>query len=238
MQLTVGQFYNPDFLRGYGVGVLNGSLWTIPIELQFYALLPLIYLALRRLSFSAQNITLACLIFVMVLMNQININLIAPQDTIYSKLFGVTVLPYLYMFLLGVLIQKNFRRVQPLFSGRFWNWLGLFVVWLAICFVANLPFQGNSLNPISSTLLGCLTISAAFSQTNLSHWLQGNDISYGIYIYHMIIVNLFIETSPFQNNKVALITMLIATMATALASWKLVEKPCLKLKQSSIHKPT
>src|SRR4029079_4132783 len=32
-QITFGQFYNPDFLRSYGVGVLNGSLWTIPVEL-------------------------------------------------------------------------------------------------------------------------------------------------------------------------------------------------------------
>ena len=37
---------HPDFLRGYGVGVLNGSLWTIPVELQFYALVPLIYWSL------------------------------------------------------------------------------------------------------------------------------------------------------------------------------------------------
>lgn len=30
-QLTIGQFYNPDFFRDYGVGVVNGSLWTIPV---------------------------------------------------------------------------------------------------------------------------------------------------------------------------------------------------------------
>jgi peptidoglycan/LPS O-acetylase OafA/YrhL len=47
-QLTIGQFYNPAFLRGFGVGVLNGSLWTIPVELQFYLLLPLLALFARR----------------------------------------------------------------------------------------------------------------------------------------------------------------------------------------------
>lgn len=34
------QFYNPDWLRGFGTGVLNGSLWSIPVELQYYVLLP------------------------------------------------------------------------------------------------------------------------------------------------------------------------------------------------------
>lgn len=45
-QLTFFQFYNPDFLRSYGVGTLNGSLWTIPVELQFYIILPITYLML------------------------------------------------------------------------------------------------------------------------------------------------------------------------------------------------
>ncbi len=31
-QLTFVQFYNPDFLRSYGVGVINGSLWTIIVD--------------------------------------------------------------------------------------------------------------------------------------------------------------------------------------------------------------
>ena len=42
-QISFVQFFNPEFLRGYGTGVLNGSLWTITVELQFYLLLPLLY---------------------------------------------------------------------------------------------------------------------------------------------------------------------------------------------------
>ena len=40
---TFVQFYNPDFMRSYGDGVLNGSLWTITVELQFYFLVPIVY---------------------------------------------------------------------------------------------------------------------------------------------------------------------------------------------------
>ncbi|MFZ3008386.1 MAG: acyltransferase, partial [Phenylobacterium sp.] len=35
-QLTILQFYNPEFMRAFGAGVINGSLWTIAVELQFY----------------------------------------------------------------------------------------------------------------------------------------------------------------------------------------------------------
>ena len=42
-QLSFGQFYNPEFFRGFGMGVVNGALWTISVELQFYLFLPLFY---------------------------------------------------------------------------------------------------------------------------------------------------------------------------------------------------
>ena len=45
----VGLIFTPGFLQGFGFGSYNGALWTIPIELQFYFLLPLLYLATRRL---------------------------------------------------------------------------------------------------------------------------------------------------------------------------------------------
>lgn len=52
-QLTWGQFYNPQFLRDYGVGVLNGSLWTIPVEISFYLIFPLICFLGNRLGNSS-----------------------------------------------------------------------------------------------------------------------------------------------------------------------------------------
>ncbi|MEI8021293.1 MAG: acyltransferase, partial [Schlesneria sp.] len=42
-QSTFVQVYNPSFMRGFGLGVLNGSLWTIPVELGFYVSLPILY---------------------------------------------------------------------------------------------------------------------------------------------------------------------------------------------------
>ena len=40
-QSSIFQFWTPNFLRGYGCGTPNGSLWTIGILIQFYIIIGL-----------------------------------------------------------------------------------------------------------------------------------------------------------------------------------------------------
>lgn len=48
-QITIFQYYTPNLLRNFGVGTPNGSLWTIPVELEFYILLPVFFLFLKHI---------------------------------------------------------------------------------------------------------------------------------------------------------------------------------------------
>lgn len=109
-QLTFGQFYNPDFLRPYGVGTLNGGLWTIPVEIEFYAILPLLYFVLNKLKWN--KFVLAVLFIGFIGVNQYYVTLHSGPDNIFVKLFGVTIFPYLYMFLSGVILQRNLWIVE------------------------------------------------------------------------------------------------------------------------------
>ena len=192
-QLSFLQFYNPDFLRNYGVGVINGSLWTIPIELQFYCLIPILYLSIKKLRSRQVVLLLFLLIVVFGFLNQIYTLIYYPQKTMLTKLMGVSVFSYLYLFLLGVLLQKSQKFVAKYLSGNAILYLLIYLcVSVALAFL-HINVQGNYLNPLSAIALGLLVISTAYSlPLKYNKKLRGNDISYGVYIYHMLIINVFI----------------------------------------------
>jgi len=107
---TIFQFYNPDFMRDFGDGVLNGSLWTICVELQFYFLTPIIYRLLLGSSKKNNNVILVTLIAGSIACNRLLYN--TPYEnwsSNYWKVARVSFLPWIYMFLTGVLVQINFE---------------------------------------------------------------------------------------------------------------------------------
>ena len=196
-QLTIFQFYTPDFLRDFGVGTPNGSLWTITVEVQFYLILPILSLFILKIKkLSYKNVYLFCLIFISLVFAYLVKIHFAPHTTI-SKIANVTVLTYLYNFIFGILIYVNWDFLKKYLINKSLFW---FVFYLAfvILFYFILGFYGKGYVPnifgiISFLLLSILTISAAYSKPNLSFVLRGNDISYGVYIYHMLVINTLIE---------------------------------------------
>ena len=87
-QNTIFQFYNPDFMRGYGVGVVNGSLWTISVELQFYFLTPFIFYLFNKFRLSS----VILLVLFLAIANILNANF-NEKITVYQKLLNVSFLP-------------------------------------------------------------------------------------------------------------------------------------------------
>ena len=237
-QLSLAQFYNPDFLRGYGVGALNGALWTITVELQFYVLVPMIY-ALFRLqdgSLRRKNIILLLLIGVFLLLNRAYHG-IDPQyqEALWKKLLGVSFAPWFYMFLIGVLVQSNFSFFYRLLAGRF----AIFLVAYLACALWAKPYWGlhggNEFSPLLYLPLVAVIFSAAYSASDLSRRLLGrHDISYGVYIYHMPIINACLYLG-YRGEVEYLLWVVSATLVMAILSWRVVERPSLKLKKHPLN---
>ena len=234
-QVTIFQFYSPDFIRGFGSGALNGSLWTVTVELQFYLLIPLIYWMLARTSSRRQRtVMLAVLILAFIVPNEVFQQLLLDEHNsqkLAIKFARISFLPWFYMFLLGILAQQNFTWIHRLVRGR-----GLQIVcaYAAITYVTVHFFdwsKGNEIHPALFPLLAVTVLSVAYTAPTLcDRLLHKNDISYGVYIYHMPIINIMLYYGLLS--KYSYVAMALAlTIAIATCSWFIIERPAIRRKK-------
>ncbi|WP_437588146.1 acyltransferase family protein [Sorangium sp. So ce1000] len=234
-QVTFVQFFNPSFLRDFGVGVLNGSLWTIPVELTFYLCVPALHaLLVRGRARRASNALLIAVTLASFAAGYaMETGVFGPPGAQQRKLVQVTIAPHLYLFLLGMLAQLNWAEVERLLRGRFLLWV---VPYTALAMALHEQIvAGPLLTALARVLLAGTVLSAAFSARSLSaKVLRRQDVSYGFYLYHMVFINVFVEMG-LVGRPMYLFTVLGMTVLAALASWRLVEKPmlALKLKETS-----
>lgn len=228
-QFSFLQFYNPDFMRGYGMGKLNASLWTISVELQFYILTPIIYFLFKKY----RKVSI-CLFIAFVALNTAN-SFLNPRDTTLEKLFNVSFVPWIAMFMLGAYFSSHQALQTKLLNINIFVPLGLYLLTYYFALKEDLGAH-NSINILSFILLAWLIFKAAFTAPALSEkLLHKNDISYGIYIYHMPIVNFMIYKNMIGSLSYFGLALGLSTIM-ALLSWRLIEKPALRLKKITLRR--
>jgi len=233
---TIFQFYNPDFMRHFGDGVLNGSLWTICVELQFYCLMPIVYRLIISPDKKRTNFGLGTIIVISILINRL-LYRIAPDyaTTNMWKLLRVSFAPWIYMFLFGVAIQINFGFFSKLLK-KYSMGIALPVYIAFALATRNAGFSFiNSVSPIIFFPLVFTVLATAYSAPSLAkRLLCGNDISYGIYIYHVPVMNMFLYYGLTGAGWHAT-AILGLSLVLALCSWFLLERPSLQAKRKASH---
>ncbi len=245
-----GIIYTPGFLKEYGIGAYHVSLWTIPIELQFYAVLPIIYFTIGLLTKNRKiadwYFLLLFIFFLGIAFALYNLKLVFVPDinlveTRVQKMLRYSFIPHFYMFLFGVVIQRfNLYKSNLLYGKGIWWCLGFLVfTYLGHAYPNFWLFTGNDpaalINTKISMLLLCFaTISLAYTKPGFAHkLLHNNDISYGVYIYHGMVLNIFVTLGLMRNyvyfGIVCLITLLLGYL-----SWILVERPFIRKKKVTI----
>jgi peptidoglycan/LPS O-acetylase OafA/YrhL len=229
----VGVVFTPSFLQAFGFGSYNGALWTIPIELQFYALLPLFYVgATRDPRLPTRLFAVAFVVFLVIAYAYalrsppLAENLAEPFG---HKVFRYSFIPHIYLFLTGALLQRWGAHRSPWIAGKGLLWLAGY---LFVHFV--MPW-GTANYVLGTVLLAVMTVSLAYTAPGISHAvLRGNDISYGVYIYHGLVINILIELG--HRGRASLLPLVVAlTVVAAFLSWRLVERPFLRRKKQTIH---
>jgi peptidoglycan/LPS O-acetylase OafA/YrhL len=235
-QVSIVQFYNPDWLRGYGAGVLNGSLWTIPVELQFYLVLPITYTLLRLGGERRRNFALVVTTAFFWTLNYLYV-MMGPEagERLWYKLAGVTFVPHIYLFFIGVLLQRNWDVVSRWVVGKGAWWVVGYGLVAAAMHAGGMSVGTNTPHPVGVLPLLGVVFALAYSVPTLADRLLGrNDISYGVYIYHMPVVNAFLVFGLVGAGAL-IFPLLGVTFALALVSWRLIERPALRHKQQTVH---
>lgn len=185
-QLTFFQFYTGEWLRGYGVGTPNGALWTITVTIQFYVFI----FFLQKITKTWKFINWVMLLLIGILIAVVCSNLSFLPEIIL-KLIQMSLIPYFYIFCIGIIVYK-YKEIFLPFLKKWCFIIGLIYLIVKV-FITNVisPINWGMLYDVWSTCLlsfSILGIGYALGKHRLKH-----EISYSIFLWHMIICNVTIE---------------------------------------------
>lgn len=246
-QITVFQFYTPQMLRGFGVGTPNGSLWTILVEFSFYVFLPVFFFLYKILHRKFQQLSNGRLIMLFAVLS-LAFNLWfghkynggVGQTSLIIKFIGLSLPSYLFYFLIGSYIYVKWDSIKSMYIGKGLWWLLIYLVYCLIFSVWLHKFDPsywpNIWGLMSIILLSQTTIAMAYTKVDLSNrLLKHNDVSYGIYLFHMPVINVLVACD-FQGKSISLLWAVLSTVVLAYLSWIFIEKPALSLKDKRIFR--
>ena len=171
----------PGTFEGIGNGAVNGSLWTIKIEICFYLLLPIIMYICSRLKKVGRNIFLICLYILSILYEPIGVKLNIPTVLLHQ------IPAYLCYFICGILL---------VFNWEFFNKYIYYITSIAfLVFVPSVIFKIQFMIPIT---LGIIIFFFGIKVKFLSYVKK--DYSYSIYLVHFPIIMCFLNFGFFEKS--------------------------------------
>lgn len=196
---------------------VNGSLWTIKIEMAFYLSVPLIAYFFRWLK----PTRMLAIIFIVSTLYVYSMRYLSQKynnplfDILQHQLPGE-----MLFFTAGALLYYQFelfKKYQHLLLS-----------------VAILVYLSQSFLPIYPLYALALSIIIIYLATTIKH--LGNigkygDLSYGIYIWHFPLIQIFITLGLFSTSPwLAFAALTLGVFTLASLSWHLIEKPFLNKK--------
>ena len=150
----------------------------------------------------------------------------AHLPVIAGKLLDQTLLPYFWMFLAASFVAEKKDLMLP-FLKKYW-WVFMAVLLLVRFFGLDFRAGYNVLNTI--LLFLCLTGAAyVFPKLNVK-----TDISYGVYIYHMTVVNTLIAMG-YAGSQWLILIVTIMTFILAWVSTKTVGSLAMRMKYKRLR---
>ena len=232
--------WTPEFLESYATGSINGSLWTIPVEVTFYVLTPLIYFLIRK-SGGALRVLMTIVVASFAVQYAVYLEIADSGQTFALRLIKATAIPWVGMFCMGIVAQRHIERIYPWVAGKLPAVAAVFLGLAALSYFAPayplLKGNSNSMGLLNYLAMCALTLSIAYSYRSFSdRVLKRNDLSYGVYVFHMPVINILVHFGVM--GPAGFVVAFVSTFVLATLSWFVIEKPALKLKRWALYKHT
>lgn len=190
-------------------GGVNGSLWTLPVEVRMYlivALLGVLGLLQRRDVFNLASLMIVAWY------------LLAPEH--FVLLHDIKHARLGIYFLLGALLYVNREKIV-----YHWSIVALSGVLLYF------TYRNSVYNAVFAACFAYLVMYVSFHRhIRLPDFGKHGDFSYGLYLYAFPMTQLSILLFGSDNPWFIVVVAFVLSMALAVGSWYLIEKPFLGLK--------
>lgn len=215
---------------GYGTnGISNGVLWTIVPDVVFYALTPFVY------RFMKNQKTWVWIVLILIFW-QFNVwdkqvITLVNMIPIFRGHVGASLsICFLYEFLIGSYLYFKKNIIISYLKSRknlVYSYLLIFTVFFEIYTYGNcIPKTGEMHTPWFGIMVAPLTIVMAYI---IKPFRLRFDLSFGIFLFHMIIVNLLIKYGV--NGVIGIILTAMMSPCVAYLFNRYIETNLKKLKQ-------
>lgn len=203
--------------------VVNGALWTLKVEEGFYIVLPLIFYVIKKSKkpfLTLVSLYVLSILYWFVMDFYLNKPLLAKQLPGYMAYFATGI--FLFLNFDSILLNKN-----KIF----------FLSLLALIISSFTHFKIEFFYPVA---LGSIVIIAAYSLPFLNNFGKYGDFTYGLYIYHFPVIQLFRQYNLFEkcNPILMAFSVILITLCFAIFSWFFIEKRFLERFKKNKFKQT
>ena len=144
-------------------------------------------------------------------------------DTLHGvvvQLLSRTVLPYMLWFLVGTLVYRYKDKMIPILADNCLRLVCLYVVYYIVHKLFNITFPGFYCSVVGGVALPILAIAIVYRIGDIKIKI---DLSYQMYLYHWIIINIMISSNMFYryNWVICLFVFVISTMTLSFLSYKI-----------------
>jgi peptidoglycan/LPS O-acetylase OafA/YrhL len=201
------RFDLPGLFQSNPLSAVNGSSWTLPVELRCYFVVGI--LGVLGLLRNARRTNLTLLVIALIAYWNFDVVPFVGEHRQFLR-------PSLY-FALGIFCCLNAKSI-PL-NG--WIMLGIWGL-----YILGFKSQWNEVTFGLTLCYGILISAYRLPALDLDRW---GDFSYGIYIYAFPIQQLIVSLSPHGGPRQNILISLPSVFLLAVLSWNFVEKPALAL---------